>query len=106
MGHNEAPGALVGGTDARSRNNERPDGVVKTLQVSRHIFECHADEPRNILSKDPSGPELLHDAKHLRPERTVVLCASSLPGIGIRLAGKAAADEGRAFDAGSPERSS
>ena len=95
--------SLVRGTDARSRNSERPAGVADTLQVSNAIVECHADDPSNILSNDPSGPELLHNAEHFRPEETVVLCASPLPGDGKRLAGEPAGDEGRAFDAGVPE---
>jgi hypothetical protein len=103
VGHNEAPVSEVRGTDARSRNNERPDFVAETLQVSSAIVERHADEASNVLSKHPSGPELRHDPAHLRPEETVIVCASSLPGAGERLAGKPPADEGRAFDAGVPK---
>ena len=93
----------MGGTDARSRNNERPDGVAETLQVRSAIVERHADEPSNVLSKHPSRPALRHDPAHLKPEETVVRSASSLPGAGERLAGKAAGDEGRASDAGVPK---
>lgn len=103
MGHNEAALPPVRGADARSRNNERPDFVAETLQVSSAIFERHADEASNVFSKHPSGPELRHDPVHLRPEETVIVRASSLPGATERLAGKAAADEGRAFDAGPPK---
>lgn len=103
MGHNEHSLSLVWGTDARSRNNERPAGVAEMFQVSNAIVECHADDSSNILSNDPRRPELLHNAKHFWPEETVVLCAFSLPGDGERLAGEPAGDEGRAFDAGRPE---
>jgi hypothetical protein len=106
VGHNEAPVSEVRRTDARSRNNERPDGVAETLQVRSAIVERHADEASNVLSKHPSGPELRHDPAHLRPEETVIRRASSLPGATERLAGKAAGDEGRASDAGVPKRSS
>ena len=101
--NNEAPGALVGGTDARSRNNERPDGVAETLQVSSTIVERHADEASNVLSKHPSRPALRHDPAHLRPEETVVRSASPLPGAAERLAGETAGEKERAFDAGVPE---
>lgn len=93
----------MGGTDARSRNNERPDGVAETLQVRSAIVERHADEASNVFSKHPSGPELRHDPAHLRPEETVIVRASSLPGATERLAGKAAGHEGRASDAGVPK---
>lgn len=106
VGQEKAPLSEVRGTDASSRNNERPDGVAETLQVRSAIVERHADEASNVLSKHPSGPELRHDPAHLRPEETVIRRASSLPGAGERLAGKAAADEGRVFDAGVPKRSS
>jgi hypothetical protein len=90
VGHNEYPISHVRGTDARSRKYERPAGVTRTLQVSTHIIECHADDPSNILSNNPSGPEFLHHSKHFRPEVTVILCALSLPGNTERLTGEAA----------------
>jgi len=104
VGHNEYPISHVRGTDARSRKKERPAGVTRTLQVSKHVIECQTDEASNILSNDPSGPEFLHHSKHFRPEITVVFRAFSLAGTGERLTGEATGQYGRCmFDAGFPD---
>ncbi len=102
MSDDEHPFSSVPSADAASWNKERPDGITFTFQVRTTIFEFHVDDSSNILSKHPSGPELPHDSKHLRPEVTVILLASALPGTTERLAGESPADEGRAVDAGSP----
>jgi len=102
VAHNENPFSSVPGTDAASWNNERPDGIPFTFQVRTAMFEFHADDSSNILSNDPRGPELPHNSKHFRPEVTVILFASSLPGEAERLAGESPADEGRPVDASSP----
>jgi len=78
----------VPGTDPTSWNKERPDGITFTFQVRTTRFEFHIDDSSNILSKHPIGPELPHDSKHFRPEVTVVLLASTLPGTTERLAGE------------------
>lgn len=106
VGQEKAPLSEVRGTDASSWKYERPAGVTFTLQVRKTVVEFHIDEPSNILSKHPSGPELRHDPAHLRPEETVVLRAPSLPGFRDRLAGEATGQKGRASDAGVPKRSS
>jgi len=104
VGHNEAPVPHVRGADARSRKKERPARVTRTLQVSTHIVECHVDESSNVLSNNPSGPELPHHSEHFRPEETVILRAFSLPGTGERLAWETTGEYGRSvFDTCCPE---
>src|SRR5690606_2353162 len=86
VGHDEDPFPFVRGADARSWNKERPAGVTFTFQVRKYIVEAQRDMPSNILSNDPSGPQLPNKSKHFRPEVTVIRLASSLPGCGERLA--------------------
>jgi len=57
------------------------------------LVERQRDEPKHILSHDPTGSGFFNNTAHLRPEVTVILCAASLPGDGERLAGEAATDE-------------
>jgi len=56
--NDEHPVSPVPGTDTASWNKERPDGVTFTFQVRQASVECHPDDPSNILSNNPSGPEL------------------------------------------------
>jgi hypothetical protein len=46
----------------------------------------HREEASNIFSNDPTGPDFIDATVHVRPEVTVILRASSLPGITERLA--------------------
>ena len=78
------------GVDGTSRNNKRLDGVILAFQVSAHLVERHIDDPSNVLANNPSGPEIRDNSKHFRPEVTVILLASSLPGNGKRLTGESA----------------
>jgi hypothetical protein len=103
VGHHEDPVAPVRGTDACSRKYERPDGVAFTLQVSAHAVERQSDEPRHVLSNNPTGPELAHDSKHLRPEPAVIARASLEPGTGEGLAREPAREERGLADPGSTE---
>ena len=91
--NNPDPVSSVVGIDGRSRNNERPCGVVHTFQVRKHFVEAHADVPSNILSKHPSGPAFVHEPSHFRPEVTVIFLAPSLPGHTKGLAWVSSADE-------------
>jgi hypothetical protein len=75
-----------------SRKSKRPDGVAAALQVRKHSVEAQADEASNVLSKHPSGPELVHEPMHFRPEVAVIFLASLLSGNGERLAGEASAN--------------
>jgi hypothetical protein len=56
------------------------------------------DEPRHILTKEPSGPECVEAADHFRPEVTLIIRASSLPGLTERLTGKSAAHKVNCWD--------
>jgi hypothetical protein len=80
----------VSGIDGASWNNKRLHGVAFTLQVRNTVVELHRDESSNVLTNDPSGPGFLYNPEHFRPERTVVILASSLPGLGKWLAWKPA----------------
>ena len=65
------------------------------FQVSNDSLERHLDDPSNILTYDPSGPDVPDDRKHRRPEPTVIACASELPALGERLAREPAREQGR-----------
>jgi len=93
VGHNPNSVPAVRGVDGASRNNNRPCGVADTFQRSKTIVECHVDDASNVLTKHPTGLEFRHNAEHFRPEETVILVASSLPGTTEWLAGKTAGEE-------------
>jgi hypothetical protein len=82
---------------------ERPRSVAFQFQISKHRVEFHADETANILSNDPSGPRLMDDSKHLRPDRTVIFLASSLPGVTERLAGEPPGKQSCSSESGAVE---
>lgn len=103
VGHDEDPLSLVRRADSASWNNERPDGVAFTFQVAENAVETHADEPSNILSTHPTGPELLDDSKHFRPEPAVVGGSFSFARVRDRLAREAAGEEGWGANAGCPD---
>jgi hypothetical protein len=44
------------------------------------LVEAHRDVTSNIFSNNPSGPELVHEPIHFRPEVAVIARAFSLPG--------------------------
>ena len=90
MGQNCDSISFVRGIDAASRNNKRLPGVADVFQVSKHLVECQIDDSRHILTKYPSWLELLYDSKHFRPEVTVIVLASVLPGNGEWLTGESA----------------
>jgi hypothetical protein len=70
----------MSGIDGTSRNNNRPRGVAEIFQVRKHVVEFHADDSRHVLTNDPSGPGLLNNSAHFRPEVAVICRASLLPG--------------------------
>jgi hypothetical protein len=49
----------------------------------------HREDSSNVLSHNPTGPDCVDAAEHIRPEVAVILRASPLPGVTERLAGKA-----------------
>lgn len=62
VGHDENPVSSVRGIDAASWNNKRPDGVADGFQVRKHRVESQVDDPNNILSNNPRGPEFFNNA--------------------------------------------
>jgi hypothetical protein len=90
----------MGGIDRTSRNIKRLRGVPDTFQVRKHFIEAQPDQPRNILSNNPSGPEFRHNSEHFRPEMAVILLASLLPGDTERLAGEPSANKVNCGEAG------
>lgn len=83
----------MSGIDGTSRHNNRPAGVAEIFQVSQHVVEFHADDSRHVLAKHPIGSCLRNNSAHLRPEVTVILRASALPGATERLARKSPCDD-------------
>jgi hypothetical protein len=62
------------GTDARSAQIERPDGVILGFQVSLNKVEpLKAIFRRNLLSKDDARSALRDESVPHRPEMTVVV---------------------------------
>jgi hypothetical protein len=91
------------GIDRTSRNIKRLARVPDTLQVRKHLVEAQPDQPRNILSNDPSGPEFRHNSEHFRPDKAVILLASLLPGDTERLAGEPSANKVNWFEVVFPD---
>jgi hypothetical protein len=81
------------GADGTSRKYNRLRLVTEGFQVSKTIVECHVDEPKNVLTNDETGSDLVNNADHFRPEVTVIVLASSLPGDTKWLAREPAGDE-------------
>ena len=86
VGNNRDPVSAVRCIDGTSWKYKRFCGVSRIFQVRQHRVECQPDDSSNVLTNDPSGPDLLYNSKHLRPEITVIFPASSLPGNRERLA--------------------
>ena len=64
-----------------------------TSQVSENPSFDHSGDSSNVLTNDPSGPDLVNNAEHLRPEITLIFSSSSLSGITKRLAGKSSRED-------------
>jgi len=56
--------------------------VTRVFQISQCVVERQMDEPTNVFTKHPSGPEFAYNSKHFRPEEAVIILALSLPGDG------------------------
>jgi hypothetical protein len=83
------------GLDARSAQICRPDGVVRTFQVSRNnIQPGEAILACNLLAKDDWRATLADEPKEGRPEVTLVLRAALLTGVGEGLTGAGAGPHG------------
>ena len=103
------------GTDGTSRNKQRLDGISFTLKitadglddvflplavyrlilseqrgltshVSRLAGLYHREDATNVLTNNPTGPDLVNGTEHVRPEVTAVLRALSPAGNGKGLA--------------------
>lgn len=98
VGHNPDPLPEVRRIDGTSRNPKHCDLITKGFQVSAHLLDPQMEEPRHIFTKEPSGPENGETADHFRPEVTLVVCASSLPGTTDWLAREASAHEVNGLD--------
>jgi hypothetical protein len=64
-----------------------------TCQLRNLALLDHREDSSNVFSHNPSGPDLVDAAIHIRPEVAVIIRASSLPGIGEGLARKAACED-------------
>jgi len=64
------------------------------FHVSKYFGEYHIADSRHILKKYGAGlrVKLSYDAIHFRPEMAVILRAAFVPGVGIGLAGRPAAN--------------
>jgi hypothetical protein len=95
VGNDPYPVPSVRGVDGASWNNKRLHFVTFSFQVRNTLIEPHADEPINILTNTPMGLCLRYNPEHFRPERTVILLAFSLPGIGKGLTRKSSGENKR-----------
>jgi hypothetical protein len=77
VGNNPESGSSVGSANSESWNIKRPRGVSRVVQASENFVQAHRSEASNVLSNRPSGPALLDNAQHLRPEVTIVALAES-----------------------------
>ena len=52
--------------------------LVEKRPLASHLSEYphfnHSGEASNVLTNDPSGPDFVNSAEHLRPEITCVVC--------------------------------
>jgi hypothetical protein len=80
VAHNPDSFAAVVGSESVSRKYKRPAGVALSFQISEYSVEVKRDDSRNILANNPSGSDFLNNSQHFRPEITVILIASLLPG--------------------------
>jgi hypothetical protein len=62
-------------------------------QRSEYPSFHHSGDSSNILTNDPSGPDFVNSAEHLRPEVTLVLSPPPLSRVGKRLAGKSSCED-------------
>ena len=77
-----------------SRNfQRRRDFESNAFQIRTHLVERQPVDVNNIFTKYPSGLEFRNNAKHFRPEETVVACALSFPGATEWLTRKSAANK-------------
>jgi|TARA_R110000744_G_scaffold146728_1_gene259621 hypothetical protein len=83
----------VRGANRASWNIKRPCGVAFGFQVSEYFVQAQADEPNNIFSNNPSGPELPDNSKHFRPEMAGVVLGKLFSRVGERLTRESSANK-------------
>jgi hypothetical protein len=83
------------GIDGASWNNKWDGAVSDAFQVRKAALEAHpvVNKASDIFANDPSTLYSFNNSQHFRPEISVILCASPLPGNGEGLARKTPADE-------------
>lgn len=87
VGHPIKPVTDVRGTDARSRERDRPEGVTQGLQVSVYKVDPRVCVlARNLLSKNSCRAALCDEVLPVRPEVALVIKPSSRACRGERLA--------------------
>src|ERR1700722_3678160 len=79
--------------DGTSRNNERPAGGVRSVQVREYGVEAAFNVATNVLANDPSRPDFSYESIHFRPEMARIGLASLFAGNAEWLAGIASADD-------------
>jgi hypothetical protein len=76
-----------------SWNIKRPCGVAFAFQVSEYFVQAQFDEPNNVLSNNPSGPELPDNSKHFWPEMAGVVLGALSSCLGERLTRESSANK-------------
>jgi hypothetical protein len=73
----------------------------RTCHRSNLALFDHREDSANVLTNDPIGLDFVNAAVHVRPEVTLIILASSVPGITERLAGESSCEN---IDATAPFR--
>ena len=71
--NNPDPLSEVRGANRASWKIKRPCGVAFAFQVSEYFVQAQFDEPNNVFSNNPSGPEFPDNSKHFWPEMAGVV---------------------------------
>ena len=86
VGHPVQPLSDVRCAEARSAGIDRPEGVVRSFQVSRHKVEpSEAVLACNLFAKDDARSALRDEAEERGPEVAGIRRTAALPGCGERL---------------------
>jgi hypothetical protein len=97
MGVGHEPEALsdVERPDARSAEIRRPDGVIRSFQISRNTVEpSESIRARNLFTKDDCRAALADEAEPRRPKMAGIGGAMAFPRSAERLTGTAAGPDG------------
>jgi hypothetical protein len=90
VGHEPEALSDVERADARSAQINRPDGVVRCLQISRNTIEpSKSIRARNLFTKDDCRAALADEAEPRRPKVARIIGAIALPRSRERLTGTA-----------------